>query len=144
MRNKEDKTPLMVSCEKSYPNSVRALIQHGGEQISINAIFNKNELYQSALHFAASASNGSLEDKKKVLELLWTHAKPLNADFLLKNYDGKTPIDILDEEDATAKWFKELSQKYGSPMGEMKAFKEALKTRTLICVANLSSMIQVS
>ena len=131
MENREGKTPLMVSCEKSYPNSVEALIQHGGDAIGINYIFNKNKLYQSALHFAASASNGSLEDKKKVFELLWSHAKTLKADFLLKNYDGKTPMDILVEEAETAKWFKELSQTYGSPMGEMNSFKEKLEEENI-------------
>ena len=131
MKNREGKTPLMVSCEQSYPNSVGALIKHGGDVIGINAVFNKNELYQSALHFAASASNGCLEDKKKVFELLWSHAKTLNADFLLKNYDGKTPIDILEEEAETEKWFKELSQTYGSPMGEMNSFKEGLEDKNI-------------
>ena len=78
----------------------------------------------SALHFAV-LSNGPIEAKKKIIALFWSYAKQLEINLLIKNANGKTPIDLMEEGEESKGWLKEL----GNPKEDLNALKKAIEDK---------------
>ena len=107
--NKDDKTVLMIACEKAHPKTVESLFNRAskGDKIRVNDKSSFSNDHNTALHFA-TLSNGTIEAKKNVISLFWSYAKKLDINLLIQNRDGKTPIDILEELQEGKAWLKDL------------------------------------
>ena len=122
---------LMLSCELSHPRTVDALLQKALEGVDVGATklnktyqYNSNlECKSSPLHYAA-LSEGPILDRKKVMESLWACAPELEIDVFIKNHDGKSVMDILEER--AEPWMDELLEKYGSPTTELNKLKDSM------------------
>ena len=130
-KNNERKTALMMACDKAHPKTVECIFNKASEgiKIGVNKKSFRESDYNSALHFAA-LSNGPIEAKKEIIFLFWSFAKQLRINLLIKNADGKTPIDILEELPEGKVWLEEL----GNPKEDLnllEPLKKALEDKDL-------------
>ena len=107
LTNNDDKTALMLACEKARPKTVESILQKASEGIKIGINHRSKSDQHSALHYAA-LSDGTNEAKKKIISLFWRDAKKLQINLLIKNKRGKTPIYILERLQEGKAWLEEL------------------------------------
>ena len=136
--NIQEKTPLIVCCEKSFVTSVKALFKKAveGKDIAINQKAKYKDETQggwimgTALHFAIM-SEGSIEDKRQIIKIFFEHAKVIEIDFLMKNDLGKTPLEVLEENQETVEIIQDIYAKFGNPIEEYQLLEHALKRNDL-------------
>ena len=124
-------TALMLCCELSHPRTVDALLQKALEGIDVGATqlittyrHNSNLEYKSSVLHYAALSEGPTICRKEVMESLWACASELEIDVFIRNHDGKSVMDILEER--AEPWIDELFEKYGSPRTELNELKDSM------------------
>ena len=136
----EEKTALMIACDKAHPKTVESIFNKASEgiKIGVNEIIVWDSGWISALHFAV-LSNGPIEAKKKIITLFWSYAKQLEINLLIKNRDDKTPIDLMEEGEEEG-WLKEL----GNPKEDLNALKKAIDDKDFDQVESIKNKFIMS
>ena len=136
--NKQEKTPLIVCCEKSFVKSIEALFKKAseGKDIAINQKAQYMDeiqggwIWGNALQFAIR-SEGSIEMKSKIIHLFFEHSRIIEIDFLMKNDLGKNPLEVLEERQDTQTIVQEIYSKFGNPTEELHLLESYLNGNDL-------------
>ena len=118
----------MIACDKAHHKIVESMFNKASEGIMIGVNEKTTFAINSALHLAV-LSNGPIEAKKKIITLFWSYVKQLGINLLIKNldfknFDFKTPIDLMEEGVESEGWLKEL----GNPKEDLNLLQPLKKS----------------